>query len=36
MRTQSEMLQDIVIKYRAARQPWPATTHAMAQWVGNR
>ena len=33
MRTQSEMLQDIVIKYRAASQPWPATTHAMAQWA---
>lgn len=33
MRTQTEMLQDIVIKYRAASQPWPATTHAMAQWA---
>ena len=33
MRTQAEMLQDIVIKYRAASQPWPATTHAMAQWA---
>ena len=33
MRTQTEMLQDIVIKYRAASQPWPATSHAMAQWA---
>lgn len=33
MRTQSEMLQDIVFKYQAANQPWPATTHDMAQWA---
>lgn len=33
MRTQSEMLQDIVRKYRAANQPWPATTRDMAQWA---
>ncbi|MHB0917109.1 MAG: hypothetical protein ACYC1G_05000 [Thiobacillus sp.] len=35
MRTQSEMLQDIVLKYQAANQPWPATTHDMAQWAIN-
>ena len=33
MRTQSEMLQDIVAKYQAANQPWPATTREMAQWA---
>ncbi len=30
MRTQSEMLQEIVRKYQAANQPWPATTREMA------
>lgn len=33
MRTQSEMLQEIVRKYQAANQPWPATTREMAQWA---
>jgi hypothetical protein len=33
MRTQSELLQDIVRKYQAANQPWPATTRDMAQWA---
>lgn len=33
MRTQSEMLQEIVRKYQAANQPWPATTRDMAQWA---
>ena len=33
MRTQSEMLQDIVVKYQEADQPWPATTREMAQWA---
>lgn len=33
MRTKSELLQDIVHKYRAADQPWPATAREMAQWA---
>lgn len=33
MRTQSELLQDIVRQYQAANQPWPATTRDMAQWA---
>ncbi|MBX3670461.1 MAG: hypothetical protein KF778_18830 [Rhodocyclaceae bacterium] len=37
MRTQSEILQDIVRQYQAANQPWPATTRDMAQWaISNR
>lgn len=33
MRTQSELLQEIVRKYQAANQPWPATSRDMAQWA---
>lgn len=37
MRTQAEMLQDIVRQYQTANQPWPATTRDMAQWaIANR
>ena len=35
MRTQSEMLRDVVRKYQAAKQPWPATARDMAQWAIN-
>lgn len=33
MRTTREMLQEIVRKYQAANQPWPATTRDMAHWA---
>jgi len=35
MRTTREMLQEIVRKYQAANQPWPATTRDMAHWAIN-
>ena len=33
MRTMSELLQEIVRKYQAANQPWPATSRDIAQWA---
>jgi hypothetical protein len=33
--TYKEQLQKIVADYRAAGQPWPATTHEMAVWAMN-
>ena len=35
MRTEREMLQEIVRKYQAANQPWPATTRDIAHWAIN-